>query len=81
MDAERLQNLEERLHKQAEATRATNELITQLFSMMRTQKVNGNIATPPPRWSPSPHLLPPLEGVFYIPLSQSVCCTLRRLSR
>jgi hypothetical protein len=47
MDAEQLQNLEERLREQAEATRATNELISQLFSMMRTQKVNGNVATPP----------------------------------
>jgi hypothetical protein len=47
MDAEWLQNLEEQLRKQAEATRATNELISQLFSMMRTQKVDGNIATPP----------------------------------
>jgi hypothetical protein len=36
MDAEWLQNLEERLREQAEATQATNELITQLFSMMRT---------------------------------------------
>jgi hypothetical protein len=43
MDAEWLQNLEERLREQAEATRATNELITQLFSMMKTQ----NVATPP----------------------------------
>jgi hypothetical protein len=47
MDTERLQNLEERLREQAEATRATNELIRQLFSMMRTQKVDGNVATPP----------------------------------
>jgi hypothetical protein len=47
MDAEQLQNLEERLREQAEATRATNELITQLFSMMRTQKDDGNVATPP----------------------------------
>jgi hypothetical protein len=47
MDAERLQNLEEQLREQAEATQATNELITQLFSMMRMQKVNGNVATPP----------------------------------
>jgi hypothetical protein len=36
MDAEQLQNLEARLSEQAEATQATNELITQLFSMMRT---------------------------------------------
>jgi hypothetical protein len=47
MDAERLQNLEARLREQAEATRATNELITQLFSMMKTRNVDGNIATPP----------------------------------
>jgi hypothetical protein len=47
MDAERLQNLEARLHEQAEATRATNELITQLFSMMRTRSVDENVATPP----------------------------------
>jgi hypothetical protein len=47
MDAERLQNLEVRLCEQAEATWATNELITQLFSMMRTRNVDNNIATPP----------------------------------
>jgi hypothetical protein len=47
MDAERLQNLEERLREQAEATRATNELITQLFSMMRTRNVDNNVTTPP----------------------------------
>jgi hypothetical protein len=46
MDAERLQNLEERLHEQMEATRATNELITQLFSMMRMRNVDDCIATP-----------------------------------
>jgi hypothetical protein len=47
MDAKRLQNLEARLSEQAEATRATNELITQLFSMMRTRNINDNVATPP----------------------------------
>jgi hypothetical protein len=46
MDAERLQNLEARLSEQVEATRATNELITQLFSMMRTRNVNDHVATP-----------------------------------
>jgi hypothetical protein len=46
MDAEQLQNLEVRLSEQAEATRATNELITQLFSMMRTRNVNDHIMTP-----------------------------------
>jgi hypothetical protein len=34
MDAERLQSLEVGLCEQAEATRATNELITKLFSMI-----------------------------------------------
>jgi hypothetical protein len=47
MDAERLQNLEAQLCEQVEAIRATNELITPLFSMIRMQKVNGNVATPP----------------------------------
>jgi hypothetical protein len=47
MDAERIQNLEARLCEQVEATRATNELISQLFSMMRTRNVNENVATPP----------------------------------
>jgi hypothetical protein len=47
MDAERLQNLEERLCEQVEATRATNELITQLFSMMRTRNADNNVTTPP----------------------------------
>jgi hypothetical protein len=46
MDAEWLQNLEARLSKQVEATQATNELITQLFSMMRTQNVDDHVATP-----------------------------------
>jgi hypothetical protein len=44
MDAERLQNLEARLHEQVEAT---NELITQLFSMMRMQNVDDNVAPHP----------------------------------
>jgi hypothetical protein len=38
---------EVQLREQAEATQATNELITQLFSMMRMQKVDSNITTPP----------------------------------
>jgi hypothetical protein len=47
MDAKQLQNLETRLSEQAEATQATNELITQLFSMMRMQNINNNVTTPP----------------------------------
>jgi hypothetical protein len=53
IDAEQLQNLEARLSEQAEA-RATNELITQLFSMMRTRNVDDHITTPT---SPSLSLL------------------------
>jgi hypothetical protein len=73
MDAERLQNLETRLSEQAEATQATNELITQLFSMMRTRNVDDNIATPP---SPSVSL-PSLatstgRGVLHPSQSRSV---------
>jgi hypothetical protein len=64
MDAERLQNLEAQLREQAEATRATNELITQLFSMMRMQKVNGNIATPLPVGLPSLACHPHWKGCF-----------------
>jgi hypothetical protein len=47
MDAEWLQSLGVGLHEQVEATRATNELITKLFSMMSTQKVEDNVTTPP----------------------------------
>jgi hypothetical protein len=73
MDTERLQNLETRLSEQAEATRATNELITQLFSMMRTQNIDENVATPP---SPSVSL-PSLgtstgRGVLHPSQSRSV---------
>jgi hypothetical protein len=66
MDAERLKNLEAQLREQAAATRATNELITQLFSMMRMQKVDSNVATPP---SPSVSLpslaIPTGRGVLH----------------
>jgi hypothetical protein len=54
IDAEWLQNLEDRLYEQAEATRATNELIAQLFSMMKTRNFDDNV-TPP-----LPFSLPPL---------------------
>jgi hypothetical protein len=58
MDAERLRNLEERLCEQVEATRATNELITQLFNMMRMRNVDDSVATPS---SPSVSLPSPLH--------------------
>jgi hypothetical protein len=80
MDTKRLQNLEAQLREQAEATQATNGLIMQLFSMMRMQKVDGNVATPPSPLVSLPSLAP-LEGVFYIPLSRGVCCTPRGLSQ
>jgi hypothetical protein len=61
MDAEQLQNLEARLREQAEATQATNKLITQLFSMMRTQNVDNSIATPPSISVSLPSLLHPSQ--------------------
>jgi hypothetical protein len=78
MDAERLQNLEERLREQAEATRATNELITQLFSMMRTQKVNSNVATPPSPLVSLPSLATPTgRGVLHPSQPESVLHSLQ----
>jgi hypothetical protein len=78
MDAERLQNLEARMHEQAEATRATNELISQLFSMMRMRNIDDNV--PPP---PSPSVsLPSLatstgRGVLHPSQPRSVLHSLR----
>jgi hypothetical protein len=78
IDAERLQNLEVQLREQEEATRATNELITQLFSMMRTQKVNGNVATPPsPSVSLPSHAIPTGRGVLHPSQPGSVLHPLR----
>jgi hypothetical protein len=78
MDAERLQNLEERLREQAEATRATNKLITQLFSMMRTQKVDGNVATPPSLSVSLPSLATPTgRGVLHPSQLECVLHSLR----
>jgi hypothetical protein len=61
MDAKRLQNLEARLSKQAEATRATNELMTQLFNMMRTRNIDNSVATPPSPSVSIPSLLHPSQ--------------------
>jgi hypothetical protein len=74
MDAERLQNLEERLREQAEAARATNELITQLFSMMRTR----NVATPPSPLVSLPSLATSTgKGVLHPSQQRSVSHSLR----
>jgi hypothetical protein len=78
MDAKRLQNLEERLREQAEATQATNELITELFSMMRMRNIDDNITTPP-----SPSVSVPLlatstgRGVLHPSQPRSVSHSLR----
>jgi hypothetical protein len=76
MDAKRLQNLEARLREQVEATRATNELITQLFSM-RTRNVDDNVAPPPSPSVSLPSLATSTGRVLYIYLSQGVCHTPR----
>jgi hypothetical protein len=68
MDAEWLQSLGAGLHEQAEATRATNELITKLFSMMSMQKVEDNVTTPP-----SPSVSLPSSGRGVLHLSQLRC--------
>jgi hypothetical protein len=47
MDIEWLQNIEMSLHEQAEATQATNKLITKLFSMMRTLQAKDVAILPP----------------------------------
>jgi hypothetical protein len=47
MDVKQLQSIETGLHKQVEATQATNELIAKLFSIMSTLQVK-DIAIPPP---------------------------------
>jgi hypothetical protein len=41
MDTNQLQSIETGLHKQAEATRSTNELIAQLFTIMSMLKANN----------------------------------------
>jgi hypothetical protein len=54
MDVYRLQNIEARLHKQAEATQSTNDLIAKLFTMMSTLQAKDITIAPPMSVSPTP---------------------------
>jgi hypothetical protein len=47
MDKERFQQMEKRLNKQAEATRAMNETLNKFIAIMGNQEVARNIAPPP----------------------------------
>jgi hypothetical protein len=47
MDEERFQQMEKRLNKQAEATRAINETLNKFLAVMANQEVARNIAPPP----------------------------------
>jgi hypothetical protein len=60
MDEERFQQMEKRLNKQAEATRAMNETLNKFLAVMSNQEVARNIAPPPPV-SP-PHVTTPLQA-------------------
>jgi hypothetical protein len=58
MDEERFQQMEKRLNKQAEVTRAMNETLNKFLVVMANQEVARNVAPPPPV-SP-PHVTTPL---------------------
>jgi hypothetical protein len=57
MDEERFQQMEKRLNKQAEATRAMNKTLNKFLAVMANQEVARNIAPPPPA-SPPPVTTP-----------------------
>jgi hypothetical protein len=48
MDEERFQQMEKRLNKQAEATRAMNETLNKFIAIMGNQEVARNVTPPPP---------------------------------
>jgi hypothetical protein len=60
MDEERSQQMEKRLNKQAEATRAINEMLNKFIAIMGNQEATRNV-TPPPPVSP-PHVTTPLQA-------------------
>jgi hypothetical protein len=57
MDTDRLQSIDTGLHKHVEATRSTNELIIQLFTMISTLKANNIAIYPPALVSPPPPVI------------------------
>jgi hypothetical protein len=48
MDEERFQQMEKRLNKQAEATRAMNKTLNKFIAIMGNQEAARNVAPPPP---------------------------------
>jgi hypothetical protein len=48
MDEERFQQIEKRLNKQVEATRAMNETLNKFIAIMGNQEAAKNVAPPPP---------------------------------
>jgi hypothetical protein len=60
MDEERLQQMEKRLHEQAEATQAMNETLNTFIAIMGNQEAARNVAPPPPA-SP-PHVTTTLQA-------------------
>jgi hypothetical protein len=52
MDEERFQQMENRLSKQAEATRAMNKTLNKFLAVMANQEAARNVAPPPPASSP-----------------------------
>jgi hypothetical protein len=57
MDEERFQQMEKRLNKQTEATRAMNETLNKFLVVMANQEAARNV-TPPPPASPPPVTTP-----------------------
>jgi hypothetical protein len=57
MDEKRFQQMEKRLNKQAEATRAMNKTLNKFLAVMVNQEVARNVAPPPPA-SPPPVTTP-----------------------
>jgi hypothetical protein len=52
MDEERFQQMEKRLNKQVEATRAMNETLNKFIAIMGNQEVARNVTPPPPVFPP-----------------------------
>jgi hypothetical protein len=59
MDEERFQQMEKRLNKQAEATRAMNETLNKFLAVMANQEAARNIAPHPP--ASQPPVITPLK--------------------
>jgi hypothetical protein len=59
MDEERFQQMEKRLNKQAEATRAMNETLNKFLAVMANQEAARNVAPPPP--ASQPPVITPLK--------------------